>query len=67
MSHSDPLALTTRRRAKRPKAFASDHERFGGIDQRIIKFEGELDRHSWMIGAGVAMNIAILVRVMVPA
>ena len=49
------------------EALAGDHERFGGIDQRFANIEGKLDLHSWMIGAVVAMNIAILVRLMIPA
>ncbi len=39
-----------------------------GQDQvRFAKIEAKLDLHSWMIGATVALNIAILVRLLVPA
>jgi hypothetical protein len=34
---------------KAAEALATDHERFGGIDQRFAKIEGKLDLHSWMI------------------
>ena len=33
---------------------------------RFTKIESKLDLHSWMIGAVVAMNIAILVRLLIP-
>jgi hypothetical protein len=42
------------------EALAQDRDRFG-------KIEARLELHSWMIGAVVAMNIAILVRLFVPA
>jgi hypothetical protein len=36
-----------------------------GQDQSwFAKIEAKLDLHSWMIGAGVALNIAILVRLL---
>lgn len=44
---------------KAAEALAQDQGRFATI-------ESELNPHSWMIGAVVAMNIAILVRLMVP-
>jgi hypothetical protein len=34
---------------------------------RCSKVEAKLDLHSWMIGAVVALNLAILVRLLVPA
>ena len=49
------------------EALATDDERVGAIDRQFAKIEGTLGFHSWMIGAVVAMNIAILVRLMVPA
>jgi hypothetical protein len=41
------------------EALAQDHDRFANI-------EAKLDLHSWMIGAVVAMNVAILVRLFIP-
>jgi hypothetical protein len=45
---------------KAAEALAQDQGRFA-------KIESKLDLHSWMIGAVVALNIVILVRLLVPA
>jgi hypothetical protein len=45
---------------KAAEALAQDQGRFA-------KIEAKLDLHSWMIGAVVALNLAILVRLLVPA
>lgn len=52
---------------KAAEALAGDPERFAGKDQRFMKIESKLDLHSCMIGAVFAMNVAILVRLLVPA
>lgn len=44
---------------KAAEALAQDQGRFS-------KIEAKLDLHSWMIGAVVALDLAILVRVLVP-
>ncbi|WP_325061888.1 hypothetical protein [Vitreimonas sp.] len=41
-------------------------DRFLKVDERFMRIEAKLDLHSWMIGAVVAMNIAILVRLLIP-
>ena len=40
--------------------------RFGALEGRVAKTEAKLDFHSWMFGVLVALNVAILVRLLIP-
>jgi hypothetical protein len=40
--------------------------RLGALDARVGKAEAKLDFHSWMFGIVVALNVAILVRLLIP-
>lgn len=52
---------------KAAEALTRDHDWFVRIDERFTKVEAKLDLHGWMLGAVIAMNIAILVRLLVSA
>jgi hypothetical protein len=39
-------------------------EALAGYDNRFIKIEGRLDLLMWMVGASIALNVAILTRML---
>ncbi len=47
---------------KAAEAVASYDHRLGAIENRLVKIESELAMLRWMIGFGLALNVAILAR-----
>ncbi len=51
---------------KAAEAVAGYENRFGGIESRITKVDGDLTLLKWMVGFNVALTVAVLVRLFAP-
>jgi hypothetical protein len=50
---------------KAAEAVASYESRFSGAEQKSTKLEGRVDLLTWMVGANIALSIAVLVRLLI--